>query len=219
MGLVVARDISERKQAEEALKQVETRYKSLIASTGVIVWEIDALGALLSISPAFQAISGWSSGDWIGRRFDELLHADDRASAMRMHQRALQGETLPRYELRVRTATGDCVDCEFLLVTRIREGSTERVLAVIRDITEQKRNEKAIEHAESMRRAKEEAEGANRAKSEFLSSVSHELRTPLSAIIGFVDLLCEHPNLQRGRPRRSTSISPSSARTVSSCWR
>ena len=54
VGLVVARDISERKKAEEALKQIETRYNSLIASTGVMVWEIDAAGTLISISPAFQ---------------------------------------------------------------------------------------------------------------------------------------------------------------------
>src|SRR5262249_54524514 len=153
VGLVVARDISERKQAEETLKQVETRYNSLIASTGVMVWEIDAAGALVSISPAFEIISGWSRGDWTGRRFDELLHPDDRAAAMRMHQRASLGETLPRYELRIQTETGDCVDCEVLLVTKIREGSTERVLAVLRDVTEQKRSEKALEHSESMRRA------------------------------------------------------------------
>jgi PAS domain S-box-containing protein len=198
VGLVVARDISERKQAEEALKQVETRYNSLIASTGVMVWEIDTAGALVSISPAFQTISGWSRGDWIGRRFDELLHPDDRTTAMRMHQRASHGETLPRFELRIRTETRDCVDCEFLLVTKIREGSTDRLLAIIRDITEQKRNERALEQADFMRRAKEEAEQANRAKSEFLSSVSHEIRTPLTAILGFIDVLGEHPNLQGG---------------------
>jgi PAS domain S-box-containing protein len=199
VGLVVARDISERKQAEEALKQVERRYNSLIASTGVMVWEIDAAGALVSISPAFQTIAGWSLGDWIGRRFDEVLHPDDRAMAMQMHERASNGETLPRYELRVRTETGDCVDCEFLLVTQIREGPSERILAIIRDITEQKRHERALEQAELMRRAKEEAEHANRAKSEFLSSVSHELRTPLTAILGFIDVLGEHPDLQGGR--------------------
>jgi PAS domain S-box-containing protein len=163
-----------------------------------MVWEIDAAGALVSISPAFQTISGWSRGDWIGRRFDELLHPDDRATAMRMHQRASNGETLPRYELRIRTETNDCVDCEFLLVTKIREGSAERVLAIIRDITEQKRNERTLEQANLMRRAKEEAEQANRAKSEFLSSVSHEIRTPLTAILGFIDVLGEHPHLQGG---------------------
>jgi len=196
VGLVVARDISERKQAEEALKQIESRYTSLIASTGVMVWEFDAPGALLSISPAFQTITGWSCGDWIGRRCDELLHPDDCAVAMRMHQRAAQGETIPRYELRIRTATGEFVHCEFLLVTKIREGSTERVLAVIRDITEQKRNEESARLADAMRRAKEEAEEANRAKSEFLSSVSHEIRTPLTAILGFIELLSVHPSLQ-----------------------
>jgi PAS domain S-box-containing protein len=200
VGLVVARDISERKKAEEALRQVETRYNSLIESTGVMVWETDAAGSLLSISPAFQTISGWTRGQWIGRRFDELLHADDRARAINMHQRAVQGETVPRYELRVLTERGDSVDCEFLLVTKIREGCSERVLAVIRDISEQKRNEKALQHAESMRRAKEKAERASHAKSEFLSSVSHELRTPLTAILGFIDILCEHPKLDRAGP-------------------
>jgi PAS domain S-box-containing protein len=198
VGLVVARDISERKQAEEALKQVERRYKGLIASTGVMVWEIDAAGLLISMSPSFQTISGWPCGDWIGRRFAELLHPDDRAMALNMHQRAWNGETLPRYELRMRTETSDCVDCELLLVTKVREGPTERVLAIIRDITEHKRNERALEQAESMRRAKEEAERANRAKSEFLSSVSHEIRTPLTAILGFIDVLGEHPRIREG---------------------
>jgi signal transduction histidine kinase/ActR/RegA family two-component response regulator len=117
---------------------------------------------------------------------------------MQVRQRASNGERLPRYELRVHTKLGDFADCEFLLVTRIHDGSSERVLAVIRDITEQKRNERALTQADSFRRAKEDAEKANRAKSEFLSSVSHEIRTPLTAILGFIEVLREHPTLNVG---------------------
>ncbi len=198
VGLVVARDISERKRAEDALKQVEARYRSLVASTGVIVWEVDADGVLLSISPGFEDVAGWSSAEWIGRRFEELLEPEDREASARVHRRAWLGESLPGYELRIRTRSGSVLDCESLLVTRMRQGDSERVLEVIRDVTEQKRIARAAEEAEALRRAKEAADRSNQAKSEFLSSVSHEVRTPLTAILGFAELLREHPYVLDG---------------------
>ncbi len=200
VGLVVARDISERKQAFEALQQAEARYNSLVESTGVVVWEIDGQGTVVSLSPAFETITGWPRADWIGRRFEALVFPEDLEVATRFHQRAMRGETLPRFELRILTRSGTPLISEFLLVARMVEDAQEWLVGISRDITEQKRVEKALEQTELMRQARDAAEQASRAKSEFLSNVSHEIRTPLSALLGFNELLSEHPYIQQGPP-------------------
>jgi PAS domain S-box-containing protein len=193
LGLVVARDISEHKRAEEALRRAEARYNSLVELTGVVVWEVDLEGRFRSISPAFEEITGWRRDDWIGRPFAELVHPDDRAEALRLHELNLSGQVLPRFELRLLGREGKVVHSEFLLVTRVRGTGGERILGIARDTTEQRRAQEAFDHAAALARAKEAAEQANRAKSEFLSNVSHDLRTPLSAILGFAELMAEHP--------------------------
>jgi PAS domain S-box-containing protein len=117
IGLVVARDISDRKRVEDALRQAEARYSSLVESTGVVVWEIGSEGVIIQLSPAFETIAGWKRDDWIGRPFGELIHPEDLDDAFRRYESALQGESLPHFELRIRTRSGAYLNCEFLLVT------------------------------------------------------------------------------------------------------
>ncbi len=169
VGLVVARDVSERRRAVRALEQAEARYNSLVESTGVVVWEIDVRGILVSLSPAFEAITGWTRREWIGRSFTDLVLPEDLESARGYHDRAMRGETPPRFELRIPSRAGPVLICEFLLVTTLCDESRQWLLGISRDITEQKRAEETLAQAEAMRQARDAAEQANRAKSEFLS--------------------------------------------------
>ena len=198
IGLVVARDVSDRKRAEDALRRTEARYSSLVESTGVVVWETGPDGVIIQLSPAFETITGWKRDEWMGRPFRDLIHPEDLDDAIHTYDLAIQGKEPPHFELRIRTRSGAYLNSEFLLVTRVRGEAQDRILGICRDITEKRRFERMLEQAESMRRAKEEAEQASRAKSEFLSGVSHEIRTPLSALIGFAELVSDHPYLHEG---------------------
>ncbi len=191
LGLVVARDITERVRAQEALRESEARYRGLVESAKVIIWSVSTEGRIESLNPAFEAITGLACADWIGRPFAELIWSEDLSIANESFVRALQGESLTPFELRVRSAGGDYVIIEVLSAARQSQADRAVVSGIARDVTERKRTEEAMQRAEEMRRAKEAAETADRAKGEFLGHISHEIRTPMTAILGFTDVLLE----------------------------
>jgi PAS domain S-box-containing protein len=191
MGLVVARDISERIRAQAALRESEARYRGLVETAKVIIWSVDSDGRIESLNPAFEEITGWPTSAWIGRHFSELVHPDDLRVADDSLARSLRGEPPPPREFRCRASSGDYRILEVLSSARQQRGEALCVSGVARDVTEQRRAEEALQRAEAMRRAKEAAELADRAKGEFLGHVSHEIRTPLTTILGFTDLLLE----------------------------
>jgi PAS domain S-box-containing protein len=178
---------AELAQTNAALQQSEERYRGLFENANDIIATLTMDGIITSVNRAAEAFLGWPRGELVGKH---LRTVNTPASVARIEDRTrrlLAGEKLTsNLEVEVIRKDGSIV----LLECRTRpmydkDGKLTEVQGIFRDITARKRVE------ESLRDAKEAAEQADRAKSDFLSILNHELRTPLSVILGYVDLFLE----------------------------
>lgn len=145
-------------------------------------------GFFKRLSPAFTRTLGWSLEEMLTMPYVDFVHPDDLEATIAEVQRQVQsGEMVLQFVNRYRHKDGSYRTLSWKSVPQ--EGGF--MYAAARDITEQTEMELAL------RQAKEEAEMANHAKSEFLSRMSHELRTPLNAVLGYAQLL----NMQYDDPR------------------
>lgn len=183
----LAREVNERKRAEESLREHEENLRVMYDSTTVGICVLDLQGRFIENNATWRKMLGYTEEEHRQLTNLDVTHPEDRDETRKLIVSLAKGDIgAYRQERRFMRKDGSIFWGD-ISVSPIRDkfGKPQAVIGMLVNITERKQMEEELIHAKLV------AEDANKAKSVFLANMSHELRTPLNAILGYTELILD----------------------------
>jgi PAS domain S-box-containing protein len=185
------RDITDRKIAEEELRNSEERFKTLFFESPDAVFVEDYEGNVLDVNPAACKLHQMEKEELIGMNVLDLVPTSHRDLVAEEFPKWITGEMI-HHRGYSKASNGECMPIE-INASKITYSGKKALLFIVRDITLIKETEDKLKEAVA------KAEEADMLKSVFLANMSHEIRTPMNAIIGFSEILSDQELTKKER--------------------
>lgn len=144
----IARNVTERRLADEALRESEKRYRRIFENANDIIYTLDLSGNITSLNHTGEMITGYTREELINRTFFDLLAPESFPAALEMTSKDLSEERTTRYEIEILSKDGRRIPLELSTRLIIKNGMPVGIHGIARDITDRRRAEEALRTSE-----------------------------------------------------------------------